>query len=596
MTDAETVAPPPAHLPAATPALPPVVRMFGDFGLLRVLGRSSLTIAWLVVDQRTGQPMRLLTSTQPVLAPALRERCVEDAQRAARLSHPRLAPVRQIGCVDRFPYLVCDAAPGDLDPAAAGSGVLSLDDLVRRGHELLDALAYVHEAAMLHGDIGAHTLLLDAGGRLQLWGCGLGAALAHARAASTPTTAPATAPSAAPVMAPISSGPAFLLAREIAACGLLMHQWLLGRAPFGEPDLPTLLGRLTTADLRLPLELSMPVPLSLRLIIDRSTDLHPQRRFVHARSFERVLGNWRETQLLGGEGFDALLAERIRRSGHLPARPMLNQRVMQIARMEQQRLDTVVDVLLEDIGLSLGMLRAANAAEAGSVSEDETVITVNRALQLMGTLGLRRVATGLKAWPGTLKPQAARTLELAMHRALLAGHVAEALAPAGMNPESVLLAAQLQNLGLLLAHYHFPEEMQQITRLAAADSSSSGPPVSPETAMLAVLGVDLPGLTAAFLRLWGLTESLLYRVRAIPADRVIRAPTTAEGWVKLVASYANELVAATELPAPAQPAACAAVAHRYQQALALDAEQVAAALRQGRDKLARHLTNAAAAG
>ena len=90
-------------------------------------------------------------------------------------------------------------------------------------------------------------------------------------------------------MAAISSGPAFLLAREIAACGLLMHHWLLGRAPFGEPDMPTLLGRLTTTDLRLPLELSMPVPLSLRLIVDRSTDLHPQRRFVHARSFERVL-------------------------------------------------------------------------------------------------------------------------------------------------------------------------------------------------------------------------------------------------------------------------------------------------------------------
>lgn len=563
---------------ALPPGLPPVLRNFGEYGLLRLLGRSTLTIAWLAIEHRSGQLVRLLAATQPIASAAVRDRCVEDAQRAALLSHPRLVPTRKVGYIDRFPYLVCEAAPGDCAPVPPTATVLSLDDVVRRAHDLLDGLSYVHEAAMLHGDLGMHTVMLDDTGRLRLWGCGLGTALAHARAA------------------PPVPGPAFPLAREIAACGLLVQHWLLGRPPFGEPDMPTLLGQLTTTDLRLPLELPQPVPISLRLIIDRATDLHPQRRFVHARSFERVLCTWRETQLLGGEGFDALLVERIRRSGHLPARPMLLQRVAQITRMEQQRLDTVVDVLLEDIGLSLGLLRAANSADTTAVTAEEPVTTVNRAMQLMGTKGLRRVATGLKAWPGLLKPHAARTLEAAMHRALLAGHLAEGLAPAGMHAESVLLAAQLQHLGFLLATYHFPEEMQQITRLATSVDGRSGPPVSPETAMLAVLGVDMAGLTASFLRVWGLTEALLYRVRAIPPGRTIRTPTSPAGWVKLVASCANEIVAVSELPAPAQPMALTQVLDRYHQALALDAEQAHAALRQARDKLARHLTNATVAG
>ena len=63
----------------------PVLRTFAEFGLLRMLGRSSLTIAWLATDLRTGQPVRLLASTYPVASQALRERCVEDAKRAARL-------------------------------------------------------------------------------------------------------------------------------------------------------------------------------------------------------------------------------------------------------------------------------------------------------------------------------------------------------------------------------------------------------------------------------------------------------------------------------------------------------------------------------
>ncbi|MEY2873253.1 MAG: hypothetical protein RLZZ373_624 [Pseudomonadota bacterium] len=580
MTDAAMTAPAPA------PA--PVLRTFGDFGLLRLLGRSSLTIAWLAIDNRTKEPVRLLASTQPVNAAATRTRCIEDVQRAARLVHPRIAAVRRVGCVDRFPYLVCDAEPGDLDAPSLAATVLSLDDLVLRGHDLLDALSYVHEAAMVHGDIGQHTVMLDSAGRLRLWGCGLGQALANARATADPQSPQQTAVAAAPSLG-------FLLSREIAACGLLIQHWLLGRPPAGEPDMPTLLNQKATIDLRLPTEVPQPVPASLRLIINRAIDLHPQRRFVHARSFERVLGNWRQSQLLGDNSFDAVLAERIRRGGHLPARPMLSDRVTLIASMEKQRLDTVVDVLLEDIGLSLGLLRYANSAEATVATADGPVLTVNRAMLLMGTAGLRRVASGMKMWPGTLKPMGIRALEAAMKRALLAGHLAEHLAPAGMDAEAAMLAAQFQHLGLLLAAYHFPEELQQIARLRVAGDVGSGQPISEETATLAVLGVDLPGLTDSFLRLWGLNETMRQRVRPIPLDRRILSPNTPGGWLKLVASCANEIVAVTELPQPAQPEALTLVLDRYHNALALDTEQVRGAMRQARDKLAHHLINAAAA-
>lgn len=557
---------------------PPVIRTFSHFGLRRLLGRSSLTIAWLATDSRSGQTVRLLASTQPIAVAALRERCVEDAQRLARLEHPRLLPVREVGCVDRFPYLVCDAEPADLEATPAAQPVLGLDDMVRRGHDLLDGLAYVHEAGMVHGDIGAHTVLIDASGRLRLWGGGLGVALANARVVAAGGQ-------------PMNVG--YFLSREIAACGLLMQHWMLGSPPAGEADMPTLLERLASADLRLPLLMPTPVPESLRLIVNRSTDPHPQRRYLHARSFERVLGNWRQTQLLDDNGFDAILAERIRRGGHLPARPMLGQRVTQIANMEQQRLNTVVDVLLEDIGLSLAMLRAANSADTAATAADEAVITVNRAMQLMGTAGLRRVAGGMKAWPGLLKPMHMRTFDAVMNRALLAGHLAESLAPGGMDAEAAQLAAQFQHLGRLLAAYHFPDELQQIARLKAAGDTDTGQPLSEQTATLAVLGVDLPELAMALLRLWGLTDALRQQVKPIPLDRQVRSPTSAAGWAKLVASCANEIVDIADLPQPAQPAALTHVLNRYHGALALETEQVRGAMRQARDKLSRHLNPAA---
>ncbi len=71
---------------AVVAPLPPVLRAFGDYGLLRLLGRSSLTIAWLAVEQSTGVVVRLLASTQPIGDPQARNRCVEEAQQQERES------------------------------------------------------------------------------------------------------------------------------------------------------------------------------------------------------------------------------------------------------------------------------------------------------------------------------------------------------------------------------------------------------------------------------------------------------------------------------------------------------------------------------
>lgn len=577
MTSVDTVPPAPQaeSAPDASPASLPIMRMFSHFGLVRMLGRSSVTIAWLAVDTRTGQPVRLLASRQPINAQAVRERCLDDARRAARLVHPRLMPVRDIGCVDRFPYLTCDVDSGHLPKAEERATPMPLKDIVRHGVELLEGLAYAHEGSVLHGDLGLHTVAIDAAGHLQLWGLGLGVALMGSRPGGVAQVA----------------GLATLFGREVAAASLLIQHGLIEGPPLGEPDMPTLLDRWPATDMRLPHELPVPIPDSLRLIINRGVESNPQRRYIQARSFERALSGWHQTQMPDQGGFDAMLAERLRRAGHLPAMPALSQRVMSVGAMEKQRLDDMVDLLLEDVALSLAMLRAANSAEIAAANADADVTTVHRAMQLMGTNGLRRVANSLKPWPGLLKPTQAALLEQAMNRAHLAGHLAAFLAPAGLDAEMALLAAQFQNLGALLAAYHFPDEVQQIARLVAsgAEAGTEGLSITEELAATSVIGVDLPGLAAAFLRVWGLAESLRALVRPLSRDRAVRAPTSPQGWARVVGSYANEVVAVAELPQPAQPEALSAVVGRYRSALALDEAQVRHAMRRARDKLGRHL-------
>ena len=44
----------------SSPCITTAVRSFGPYTLIRLIGSSSLTIAWLARDTRTDQPVRLL--------------------------------------------------------------------------------------------------------------------------------------------------------------------------------------------------------------------------------------------------------------------------------------------------------------------------------------------------------------------------------------------------------------------------------------------------------------------------------------------------------------------------------------------------------
>ena len=137
-----------------------------------------------------------------------------------------------------------------------------------------------------------------------------------------------------------------------------------------------------------------------------------------------------------------------------------------------------------------------------------------------------------------------------MDRVRLAGYTAQALRPAGYDGEVVYLVTVLQNLGRLLAQYHFPDEFEQIRRLmqsppAAPDASPGAPPRpgwSESEASFAVLGIDIEALGAAVARHWGLGEEMLHMIRCLPKDRPVRAAESDSDTLRITASAANEAV------------------------------------------------------
>jgi non-specific serine/threonine protein kinase len=227
-------------------------------------------------------------------------------------------------------------------------------------------------------------------------------------------------------------------------------------------------------------------------------------------------------------------------------------RVERLVSMDKQHTEEIARQVLHDMALSFELLREVNSAlfQSHLAEAAVPVLTIRRAVALLGLDGVRHSANALRLWPGPLSEEGARDLRQLMDRVRLAGHVAQAFRPAGYDAEVVFIATVFQNLGRLLAQYHFPEESRQIRYLMqptppAANAPRGTPPVpgwSESDASYAVLGVDIDAIGAAVARHWGLGDEMMHMIRRLPRNLPVRAPDNDIDVLRITASAANEAV------------------------------------------------------
>jgi len=525
--------------------------------LLRLLGKSERTMAWRVADPRIGQDLVLvLPRVQPADAAAM-ERWQQAVRQASRLDHPHLASVVETGVQDGWPYVAYDPRDGaTLSERLPARGVPA-PEAAEWTTQLLQGLAYAHEAGLAHHDLQPYLVLASDDGQLRVAGLAVAVEMAHTAG---------DAPGSLRVQRAAAE-------RDVLACGVLLHLLLTGQPALEEPDIGRVVARLPPAGreiVRLPWSTAQPVPEPLRAIANRTTDRQERQRYRGARTLLRALEGWLQSESSAGGGPLALLADRLRTAGVLPASPGGADRAARLAMMERGRTAELAEVVLDDLALSFELLRLVNSAQVrgAQISGSGPVLTVRRAIAMLGLEGVRRAALALRPWPGPLNDTGAADLERLIDRCKRAGRVAVALRPAGYDAEVVYLITLLQNLGRLVVHYHFSDEASQIRRLMLPAPSPrpeepEDPGMSEEGAAFAVLGVDIEAIGGSVARYWGLDDSVLTMVRRQPLATAPRSSDGDDDLLRAAASCANEALDALALPAPRVAAALTRVVNRY---------------------------------
>jgi serine/threonine protein kinase len=218
----------------------------GHYRLLDRLGRGAIGDVYRARDTRVGRTVAVRVVT-PELAgnPSLRERFLSAAHAAAAISHPGIAELYEVGSEAGVDFLVCEFVAGDRLSAIMGGRPLNARRAVGLAAQIADALAELHAAGFVHGDLHpdnvrvtprGHAKLLEAG--LAWWTEG-GAARATGAAPSPASPSGPGAPGdRAPYRAPEErQGEAAAAPADVFSLGVMLVEMLAGtRPPAGARD------------------------------------------------------------------------------------------------------------------------------------------------------------------------------------------------------------------------------------------------------------------------------------------------------------------------------------------------------------------------
>ena len=562
---------------ATAPARATPLRTFGRFRLLRLLGKSERTMAWLVADPRSGGDLMLVLPRVQLTDASAAQSWAQAVRKAARLKHPHIAIAGEIGVHEGWPYVAYDPSDVATLTDRIGQRGLPATEAVTIACQALQGLAYAHDAGIGHHDLQSYLLLVTDQGDVRLAGLevAIDSAADPGRGVSGVETGALRAQRDA-------------AERDVLSLGLVLHHALTGQYALDDADVGRVISRLPPEGhevVRLPWSTPQPIPEVLRAIANRATDRQERQRYRNARTLARALEGWLRSDQNSDAGPLAMLLDRLSTVGLLPASPGSAERVARLVLMDSQHTNELAAVILDDLALTFELLRSVNSAHVrGSQAVDAgPVLVMRRAVAMVGLDGVRRAALALRAWPGPLAEEAADELSQLIHRVKRAARLAVAIRPAGYDPEVVYILTVLQNLGRLVVQYHCSDEAQQVRRLmmaAPVEKAGDAPGVgmSEEAAAFSVLGVDIESIGLAIAKRFGLDDELLPVLRRWSTTTPVRGAENDTDMLRSVASCANEMIDLHALPARQQLADLTRIAQRYNRILHLSPKELQEAM------------------
>lgn len=152
-----------------------------------------------------------------------------EAQAAARLSHPNIVNIYDVGVADGDHYIVMEYVPGrTLKDRIRQEGHLSVSESLRVARESAEALAHAHANNLVHCDIKPHNILMMADGHAKVADFGIARAVTE----STMTYSGNVIGSVHYFSPEQAKGTMITPKSDVYSLGVVLYEMLTGKLPF----------------------------------------------------------------------------------------------------------------------------------------------------------------------------------------------------------------------------------------------------------------------------------------------------------------------------------------------------------------------------
>jgi eukaryotic-like serine/threonine-protein kinase len=268
------------------------LKNFGDYELLEEIARGGMGVVYRARQISLNRIVAIKMILGGQLAGAAEvARFRTEAETAARLQHPGIVAVHEVGEVEGNHYFSMDYVAGRTLAELVREQPLPARRAAQYGRAIAEAIQFAHEQGVLHRDLKPSNVLIDAEDQPRVTDFGLAKWL-EGKSELTMTGQVLGSPSFIPPEQAGGKGRAVGPASDVYSLGAILYHLLTGHPPFVAETVTQTLRMVVENEPVSPRLLNASVPRDLETICLKCLEKDPQRRYASAQVLADELGRF----------------------------------------------------------------------------------------------------------------------------------------------------------------------------------------------------------------------------------------------------------------------------------------------------------------
>jgi len=266
-------------------------RTLGHYRIVDKIGEGGMGEVYRAHDERLDRDVAIKVLPAATVADETAgRRLLREARMAARLNHPHVCTIYEVGEVGGQAYIAMELISGQALSERLACGRMGVEEVLRLGRQIADALAHAHDHGVVHRDLKSANVVVTPEGRAKVLDFGLADRISDPELTEATTRSLDGAELSGKVVGTLAymapeqlRGQTADASSDIWSLGIVLYEMASGVRPFqGNTGFELSSAILSSTPPSLPAGPGGVLPAHLQVVVDRCLEKEPGRRYQRA--------------------------------------------------------------------------------------------------------------------------------------------------------------------------------------------------------------------------------------------------------------------------------------------------------------------------